>query len=427
MKLSAMVGMAAGDAWATRGRSLVSVLGIALGVGVLLVVTALGLGVRNTVLSEVVQTLPFDMIEVTPRSVDLGIFKLGSGGILGGRTIDDGTIEQLRTIKDVAAVYPKLEVKLPLGAHGGESLLGKTLYADLFVNGLPEELVQPEVGPAFTDRTDYLPVVISSQLLELYNSSVAATLGTPQLTPQTLTGIEFDVWIGRSLILGQQGARTTGRERAKVVGVSRHAVKLGASLPMKTARRLLEKYGDGSVASYGSVVLRAASAADVPDVTKGVRDLGLEVDETAKHTGELMSAATAVASLIGLLVLALAALNIAHSFVAILAERRHELGVLRAVGASRSDLLGMVLTQAAFLGVAGGIIGVIGALAVCAAADASAATLLPNFPFKPKSFFEMPLWLIAAALGAAVVAACLGALWPALRTARADVTAALAD
>lgn len=427
MKAGAMLAMAASDGWAARGRSLVSLFGIALGVGVLVVVVALGLGVRGAVLGEVVQRLPVDMVEVVPKSVNLGLIKLGGGSLLGGRTIDEGTVTTLRGIADVAAVYPKLDVKLPLGARGGESLLGKNLYADLFVNGLPEELVQAEVGPAFTDNTAFLPVVISSQLLELYNSSVASTLGTPQITPQTLTGIEFDVWIGRSLILGQQGARTTGRERARVVGVSRHAVKLGASLPMATAQRLLDKYGEGTPATYGSVIIKAKSAADVPAIARAVRAQGLDIDETAQRTSDLMTAATVIASMIGILVLTLAALNIAHSFVAMLAERRRELGVLRAVGASRGDLLGMVLTQAALLGLAGGVVGVVGAYGACGIADISAATLLPEFPFKPKSFFELPWWLALAALGAAVLAACLGALWPALKTARLEVTASLAD
>ncbi|MBC7794301.1 MAG: ABC transporter permease [Clostridia bacterium] len=427
MKLGALFAMAAEDGRAARGRSIVSLLGIGLGVGVLTTIVALGIGVRSTVLNEVVLRLPFDMVEVVPKSVNLGIFKLGGAGILGGRTIDDSTVSVLKGIPDVAAVYPKLEVKLPLGAHGGEALLGKTLYADLFVNGLPEELLETEVGPAFADNPNYLPVVVSSQLLELYNGSVAGVLGTPQLTPQTLTGIEFDVWIGRSLLLGQQGARTTGRERAHVVGVSRHAVRLGASLPMATAKRLIAKYGDDTPASYTSVILKATSATDVPAIAKAVRAQGLDVDATAQHTAELMSGATAAASLIGLLVLALAALNIAHSFVALLAERRRELGVLRAMGATRSDLVGMVLVQALLLGLIGGVLGVAAAYGVSAIADQLAAVALPDFPFKPRSFFAYPWWLPFAGVLAAVVASCGGALWPAIGAARQDVTAALAE
>jgi len=57
----------------------------------------------------------------------------------------------------------------------------------------------------------------------------------------------------------------------------------------------------------------------------------------------------------------------------------------------------------------------------------AARVLLPNFPFKPATFFAMPTELFLVAAGAAVLAAVLGALWPALRAARTQVARALAQ
>ncbi|MCD2205042.1 FtsX-like permease family protein [Halobacterium sp. KA-6] len=45
-------------------------------------------------------------------------------------------------------------------------------------------------------------------------------------------------------------------------------------------------------------------------------------------------------------------------------ERRGEIGVLRAVGIRRGEVLRMILTEAAFLGIVGGIVGALGSLAV---------------------------------------------------------------
>ncbi len=59
--------------------------------------------------------------------------------------------------------------------------------------------------------------------------------------------------------------------------------------------------------------------------------------------------------------------------------------------------------------------------------DAAAASLLPEFPFKPDSFFAMSLGLQWAGFLLAIVAALLGALWPALAAARAPVARSLAD
>jgi ABC-type lipoprotein release transport system permease subunit len=420
--------MAARDLLATRGRTAVSAAGIALGVGVLLVVVALGLGARDVILKEIVRKLPVDTIEVVPRRLSLGLLEVGAGSLLGGETLNDETVERLRRLDGVEAAYPKLEVDIPMGARGGARLFGRRLYTDLFMTALPAELVRPEAGDDFRDGTGVVPVVISDQLIEVFNSSVAPSLGIPRMTAETLEGFEFEIVLGRSLMLGTRGAARTGSERARIVGVSRYAMRLGVTVPSETAERLLETYGDPDrEREYAGVLLRAASPADVPSIRAAVEAAGLAVDETAERTSDILTAATLLASLVGLLVLALAALNIAHSFFASLSEQRRDLAILRAVGARRLHLVGLVLAQAVLLGIAGGACGLLVAHGVALAVDLGATVLLPAFPFKPESFFSMPVWLDGAALLAAVAAAALGALWPALRAARAPLARALSD
>ena len=45
-------------------------------------------------------------------------------------------------LPEVAAVYPKLDVRVPMGARGGARLFGKNLYTDLFMTALPEALLR---------------------------------------------------------------------------------------------------------------------------------------------------------------------------------------------------------------------------------------------------------------------------------------------
>lgn len=427
MKPAALLGLAVRDLGANKSRAVVSMAGIALGVAVLLIIAGLGLGARDLVLEEVVRALPLDTIEVVPRTIDLGIVKVNAGGLLGGIKIDAATLERLRALPHVAAAYPKLEVDLPLGAEGGMYLFKRRLHTDLFMTGLPAELLAPEVGGDFKDRTDYVPVVVSDQLIEVYNSSVAPAVKGPQLNAQTLKGFRFDLVIGRSMMLGTRGAKKEGVEKAVVAGVSRYAMRFGVTVPLETARRILRDYAVDPTESYASILLKADSPASVPAITDAVKNAGLSVDETAERTGNILGAATGLASLVGLLVLALAALNIAHSFFASLSERRRELAIMRATGARRTDLVGIVLAQAVLLGLVGAVVGGVAAVVVAQLIDWAARVFLPSFPFKPESFFSMPASLFAWATLAAVVASALGALWPAVRAARTQVARALAE
>jgi ABC-type antimicrobial peptide transport system permease subunit len=204
-------------------------------------------------------------------------------------------------------------------------------------------------------------------------------------------------------------------------------MRFGVTVPLATARRILRDYASDPTESYASILLKADTAASVPEITDAVKNAGLSVDETAERTGNILGAATGLASLVGLLVLALAALNIAHSFFASLSERRRELAIMRATGARRTDLVGIVLTQAVMLGLAGAVVGGLAAVLVAWLIDWAARVFLPSFPFKPESFFAMPASLFAWAALAAVVASVLGALWPAVRAARTQVARALAE
>jgi len=364
-----------------------------------------------------------DVIAAVPRTVNLGLFEVGA---FAGTPLNAATLAGLSHIDGVVAAYPKLEVRLPLGARGGTYLFGRNLYTDLFMNGLPDELLRPEVGGDFHDRPDLVPVVVSDQLVDIYNASVAPTLGTPRLTRDTLKGFRFEIQIGHSLMLGSRGARRDGFEPAQVVGVSRYALRLGVTVPLATARRLLSDYGEPAQDEvYASILLRVSNPSKVPEVAAAVQAAGLAVDETARRTSDILTAATALASLVGLLVLMLAGLNIAHTFFAQLTERRRELAILRAVGARRVDLVLLVLTQAALVGAAGGALGLLFAHGGRLLLNATARALLGDFPFVPTCV--LPAWLDGVALIAAVAAAIAGAAWPAVRAARAPLARTLSE
>ena len=427
MRPGPLISMALDDLKATPRRSLLSASGIALGVWVLTLIVGAGLGMQQVVTEKIVRELPIDHMEIVPRTLDLGIFKLDTAKLFGSDGFDDSTVENLTALPGVAGVYPKLEVALPMGARGGSALFGRNLYVDLFMVGVPDALLQNDVGDDFRDDDGFVPVVISNQIIELYNSSVASVVGTPKLTPQTLNGFEFEVVLGRSLMMRGEGAKRTGVERAKIVGSSDFGMKLGATVPMKTAERLLKTYSKSDERRYSSIIVRAKSPQDVPLVAEGIAELGLVVDATAKRTSDLMALGLLILSVVGIAVLALAALNIGHSFLAIVTERRREFAVLRAVGAKRRDVVAMVCTQAGILGLLGALAGLILALGTAYLLDSWLLESLPDFPFKPDVLFLVPGWLALGAVALGSTAALLGGLWPALSAGQASVVRALAD
>ena len=162
-----------------------------------------------------------------------------------------------------------------------------------------------------------------------------------------------------------------------------------------------------------------------------MKKLGLEIDETersrALQIGTAVELVTLALSLLGALITGLAAVNTMQAFYASVRERTRELGVLRAVGATRSDVAAVVLAEAAATGLAGGIAGVLLARLVAALLDRLSRTGLPDFPFKPQSFFHFHAGHVALGIAVALAAALLGAFLPARAAARLDPAKALTE
>jgi putative ABC transport system permease protein len=110
-----------------------------------------------------------------------------------------------------------------------------------------------------------------------------------------------------------------------------------------------------------------------------------------------------------------------------LVRRRAEFGILRANGATRAQVLGLIAADAALHGVCGVAVGLpLGWLAARANLDAVSATISSLYLLGEIERLEFPphLALLAAALG--IAAAFTGALGPALDLARTEVRGLLA-
>lgn len=400
--------------------------GVAVGVASLVFFVALGSG-----LSEVVRTrvLPVDhaLVEVVQPRVSLG-------SLLGGGGLDDEAVRRFSELPGVEAALPKMNVRVSAVSRYNGDFFGRPLRfgMEIMAVGVDPRLVQGDVaaGRRFADAGEdaAMPVLISTRLLEIYNGSFAVQRNLPRLSPDLLTGFRFPVEFGRSYIaaVGREGHAA----QLEVVGFSPRALLGGVTLPLEVARRINRSHGVDD-RTYSSVVLRAASPDRVPEVAAAVRRMGFEIDDTEKTLAEQAGfgilAVTLGFALLSLLVTLLAAFNVSHAFRAAAKERRREIGILRAVGAARADVLRLFLAEAALVGLAGSAAGLLAGVGAASLVDVLAARVLPEFAFRPESWFLFPPWLLAGALLLGTVSALAGALLPAAEAAGQDPVAALAE
>ena len=427
--------------------------GVVLGGAALTFFLALGFQVREILL---VRVFPANHIEVAPKAANLDLFALRLN--LGRDVLDAAALDDLIAIDGIDAVYPKMRLTVPALASGGSALFGAGMQTEIVADGIDPILVAEEVGAAFrevdsgqsaarcTGDVDcgddaycnrgagypagvcrpFIPVLVSPYVVELYNGAFRRAYNLPKLNPDALVGLTFEMAFGASTFRPAAGPPI--RERMRFVGVSDMAIPLGVTLPLGNVRHLnmvLDSPEAGE--RFHSAIIEIGDTDRLPQIVGAVERLGLEVRDRGVRRAALVTAIVIIVlGLVGIVLIAVAAAHIMHVFYLVVMVRRHEIGLLRAVGARRSDIRRLLLSEAAAVGIAAGLVGVAAGVAAGAVADILAANRLPDFPFKPESFFHFSPWLLASVVALAVVACVVGALPPAFRAAAGDPSEALA-
>ncbi len=270
-----------------------------------------------------------------------------------------------------------------------------------------------------------IPVVLSPFLIEVFNTSVASALGFQPLDGvQALLGVRFKIHLGASYFSDALPKERQAIRVGEVVGFSSKALDFGLTVPIELVQSLNTRFmGREAASTYDTFVLETAGNEDMSGLIAALEARGFELSRKsrdARKAADLLFILTLVFGFISLVIVGIAAVNITHTFLVIVSERRYEIGVMRALGATRSDIRRIVLGEAALIGLAGGGLGVCIAFGASGLANWAAEQALTAIPFKPDDFFVYDPAILLAALGFSVLFCVLGAWVPARRASRVD-------
>ncbi len=139
-------------------------------------------------------------------------------------------------------------------------------------------------------------------------------------------------------------------------------------------------------------------------------------DAFVKQFDQIAGTATLVVGGVVGISLLVGGIGIMNIMLVSVTERTREIGILKALGATRRDILVQFLLEAALLALLGGIIGIVLGIG----AGFGIAALIPGFP--PAS---VPIWVIAAAAGFSALVGVVFGIMPASKAASLDPIEAL--
>lgn len=408
---------------------------VAIATGALAVVAGLWIGLRTAVVEKLVGKLPVGVIEVTPPLMKLGPLAFNRPSFLGGAKLDEATIVALRRMPEIEWVEAEATLRLTSQARG--EVFGRRFGTDLTISGLSPRLVAGDTfgGKPFDDpwpdsldpdwANAEVPVLVSTQLVSLFNSNVAPALGLPRVNNEALSALQFKIFFGKSSILGNHPSGKIIEAPARIAGVSPRAVTLGITIPLRTLTRIERAFNVEGEREYTRAFVKVRRPDDIGVVQDKLSQMGFGANEAQRAAAALIALGLALPGALAGLLTAVAALTLALAFSLLVLKRRAEIALWRAVGATRTDVLAILMVEAVVIGALGSLAGLGLSVAVAATADHFARKLLSGLPFDVPSLFDFPPLLSLGVMAFGIVACVVGAWVPAAAAARQDPVKAL--
>jgi putative ABC transport system permease protein len=402
MKKSVLVRVAGESILKNKMRTLLTMLGIVIGVGAVIVMVAVGQGAQKSIANQI-NALGTNLLIVTPGSSNQGGVSQGAG------TFNRITVEDAERLKNegllFAAVSPVVMTRTQVIAGGNN---WRTL-----INGVSADFQtirewQMQSGTFFAESD-----VRAMRKVAVIGSTVAANLypgGDPVGAQIQIRNVPFTI-VG---VLATKGQNAGGQDQDDIVLV-----------PYTTAQNRLS--GNTRI---GQILVSASSPQDIPAAQEEVRAImreshriaeGDDDDFTVRNQTEIANAAQGTTRIMTWLLASIASVSLLVGGIGIMnimlvsvTERTREIGIRMAIGARGSDVLTQFLVESIVMSVLGGAVGL--------AVGVGGASLLAHFTGWSTA---VPVQAVALAIGFSAAVGVFFGYYPARKAAALDPITAL--
>ncbi len=437
-------------------RNSLTTIGISVGVASLVAMLSLGIGLQQLASRRLMKSGLFDTVVVTSRR-DLRNFNREeerNGPVPGeSRILDEPTRQEIERLPNVLEANPDIRFITELRFEDKPHL---TTIAALPASGKSNDAFETMQGHFFS--SDTAPEVIlqktfAEELLgktpkpgldETDVKQLAAPLVGKELTMRYAQREATKSPSGDQNLAGAAYSVVSREQKLKIIGVAdldpesmRGPTRARVFLPLKLAeslhvmqptdlREISRSAGDQPV--YSSVNVRVKNPSHIQAVEDAVNKMGFNtfsILDASKSIQQFFKVLDVFLGIFGSLALAVAFIGIVNTLVMAILERRREIGIMKAIGASDSDVKKLFFAEAGAMGILGGVVGVALGWAIGQVINLGTNVYLKSQSFPPEHFWSVPWWLVAFALLFSFLVSLAAGLYPAGRAARLDPVQAL--
>lgn len=450
MKLSDLLLMSISNLWKRKLRTVLTVLGVVIGITSIVVMMALGNGLKESMMESI-----SNYSSITQITVNSGRSWNSDGKQQEEKRLDDALVQELSSMEHVVGVYPKLTIsvlaksgkymswmnlcgmtqeglaslKLPVGQgelpkEGGELTLfyGSSVLTDFYIEktGTYPYWEKQEVPDIDLMESPIFIIFDTDAYWSSKNS------GSDPNTPVTKAPKKYLVKTS-GVMEGEPGDWTMNSSNVycdmEALKVQLKRVFKKNPIPGQPTRKNGKPYNE---LFYTELVVQVDEMENVQALTTLLQDQGYNAYSDAEwiqSQTEQMNTIQLVLGAIGAVSLLVAAIGITNTMMMSIYERTKEIGVMKVLGCDIRNIQVLFLMEAGFIGFIGGIVGIIFSyglsIAINSLLGASQVIGMTG------DICRIPGWLPLLAVLFAIVIGMIAGFLPSLRAMRLSPLAAI--
>lgn len=430
MKLPDLLRTAFLNLWRRKLRAFLTVLGMVIGTSSIVVMVSLGVGMRQSMIDSYASM--GSLTNITVNNYRYVESSDGQSSTYKEVKLDKKAVDEIRKIPGVEGAMPQITA-------WGMAMSGK--YAtDVSIMGIDME--QAELFGIKLEEGEYpgnklaggkvQMVVPSSFYNNFYDpnanrwSPAIDKNGNSKVTSRSRLKLTFDysnVYTNQPGDPGQQKGKIYTLVPTGMLEESGNDFSWYCIMDIKVLEKLAKEnpnYISLNKKNYNQVIVKCKDIDDVLTVKAKIEEMGFGascIQEWLQQSEEQLKQTQYLLGAIGGVSLLVAAIGIMNTMMMSIYERTKEIGIIKVLGCRMSNIAGLFLTEAAYIGFFGGALGL--------GLSYGLSLVLNNFLESSGFKSIIPLYLAVGALAFSVVVALISGLYPAMRAMKLSPLAAI--
>ena len=464
MRLGDLLGMSLSSLFKRKVRTILTVLGVAIGTTSIVVMISLGIGMKQTLLEEMENY--GSLTAITVNSPDGGggyaVYDSGSSGSSKDkeeRHLDDALVEQLSTLDHVVSVDPMLNCNVILKCKGymtwnsvigstteyfkrqnipvgeGELPVSSTELTFLYGNTVLQDMYNEKTNKAYWETGELPPIDwMKDQIFVIFDTDRYYQAGSTDENGQLISSPKKHIIKTAGVVKGgiddwnQYSYNIYCNIDALKATLSREFK--GRTIPGQPTRSNGKPYKE---IFYNQIIVSADNMDNVSAVQDIINEMGYQTYANAEWIEQEMKSMNVIQAVlggIGAVSLFVAAIGITNTMMMSIYERTKEIGIMKVIGCRIKDIQALFLIEAGYIGFIGGAVGTLLSYLISFVIN----KLLAGGGAEAIGFYmeegaggisRIPLWLGGVSILFAVLIAMIAGFFPSLRAMKLSPLAAI--